>query len=195
MKKEIKEALAQLSVLLKNQFTVTGSTALYLHGLIASEQVKDLDILVTSPADYIIELLQTLHRAAPSSTFRENGPTLYSFIFLGAKVDVWSIPCENVQVYTEHGTGVASVEHIIQAKRQINRAKDWLDMKRIAKRIFDQSYFEANIDTLGVGGDYTGGTQPDIAIAPKAAFMPDDYDDDDMEPIRKPMKPKSVHKP
>jgi hypothetical protein len=124
-------------------FILTGSLALMYYGLV--DKAGDIVLILVNPSETARTVLDNLQTTDPSPKFRPGGPVNYSFFFEGAKVDVWiqQTSCEEKPVImTKEGIRLASVRHIVQAKKRIGRPKDWISLMQIAKRIYDPVEFE-----------------------------------------------------
>jgi hypothetical protein len=126
-------------------FILTGSAALAYHGLITFEEVKDLDILLVTPDQSAIDVLDRLQLANPSLKYRVGGPVTYSFIYEGVKVDIWVINSQEdkISCLTQDGIRLASIKSIVNAKINIGRSKDWIHLMQLGRRIFNPVTFNS----------------------------------------------------
>lgn len=138
-------------------FVLTGSLALMYHGLIDESRVNDIDLILVNPSENARAVLDNLQAAEPSPKFRPGGPVNYSFFYEGVKIDIWVQDRyeEERVVMTEEGIRLANVKHIVQAKKSINRPKDWVNLMQIAKRIYDPVEFEKVLPSITEFEGYT----------------------------------------
>lgn len=131
-------------------FVLTGSLALMYHGLIEENKVNDIDLILVNPSENARAALDNLQAAEPSPKFRPGGPVNYSFFYEGVKVDIWLQDRyeDGRVIMTEEGVRLANVKHIVQAKKSINRPKDWVNLMQIAKRIYDPVEFEKVLPSI-----------------------------------------------
>lgn len=141
----MKEIIRQLKTLLVcDQFVVTGSYALNKFGL--SEKVGDLDIIIVNPTEEAIGIIKRMSEEFPAPT-KFNYPTTGSiFMMNGVKVDAFIKKEKVATEITIDGVLFATPIHIIKAKKSINRIKDWIQLRKIAKLIYDQNEFNAFLD-------------------------------------------------
>lgn len=120
------------------QFRVVGSTALRFLGLDVKE--GDLDIVLVNPKDSTLELLKKLQEASPAKTSPGSSTAVqYIFMYEGVKIDIFidstvlkdcpKIDCDGVLV------DLNPVRETVAAKKQIGRAKDWLQLSKLASGI------------------------------------------------------------
>lgn len=143
----MKEIIKHYKTLLTcDQFVITGSYALSLMGLVEPSKVGDLDLLLVNPTDETKNILERLQKESPAKTSPSGGSVQFIFMHDKTKVDVFfdtkkidsDLFCDGVQVNI--------VSNIISAKRKANRMKDWVQLRRIAGKVFNQSEFTAFLD-------------------------------------------------
>ena len=145
----IEKLISLHTVLGKEAFTLTGSTALAYHGLIDFEDAKDLDIRLFNPSKTTIEVLDRLQSANPNPKFKIGGRVNYSFIYEDVKVDIWIVDIdESCDSYTKDGIRLASIKSIVKAKLEIGRSKDWIHLMQLAKKIYDPIKFEEQLSSI-----------------------------------------------
>lgn len=145
------EKLKTLHTLLGPEgFILTGSTALAYHGLLQFDEAKDLDIILVTPNEAAIAILDKFQAASPSPKFKVGGCVNYSFIFEGVKVDIWIVGSINeTKCFNEDGIRIATIRHIVAAKQNIGRSKDWIQLMQLANKIFDKKAFEGQLSSIG----------------------------------------------
>lgn len=143
------------TILPAKEFILTGSTAIAYHGLANLTESKDLDIILVDPSDSAKEILDRLQKENPNPKFTGKGTLTYSFIYEGIKVDVWvaKVDAKNL-LSTPDGIKVSCIESIVNAKKSYNRAKDWIQLMKIAAKIFDGKLFESKISSISTDDDY-----------------------------------------
>lgn len=141
----MKNVIKQLKTLLPcEQFVVTGSYALSKFGL--STKVGDLDLILVNPTEEAINIMKRMSTEFPAKTkflYESKG---YIFMMYDVKVDAF---VQNKCVITEvmvDGVLFATVDHIVKAKKSINRMKDWLQLRKLAYSICSTQDFN---DFLG----------------------------------------------
>lgn len=135
------------------KFILTGSNAVELHGIDAQANSKDLDIILINPTGAAVETLARFQTEHPNPRFNAQGGALqYSFFFEKVKVDVWiqkdAIKEEPLLSYD--GVLIASLSAIVAAKKSYNRPKDFVQLMKWARSIFDSKTF--TLDQINVSG-------------------------------------------
>lgn len=116
------------------QFIITGSIALSLHGLTPTqEKYDDFDIIMAGVSTSTIEKLDLLSRVHKSHKNPSKYETtdMYRFNYKGTDVDVWLEPKRN-NLLQYKGIFVSGIKEIIDAKKRFNRSKDWLQINEMA---------------------------------------------------------------
>jgi hypothetical protein len=112
-------------VLPAEDYLLTGSFALSLMGF--STKVKDFDIVLVNPKDSTLEVLETLEKENPPKNLINypqplNTKRIFRFMYEGVEVDVFvyrgSVKSD---LQTQCGIKLASLQHIIKAKKDMNR--------------------------------------------------------------------------
>jgi hypothetical protein len=149
MKTLLKIAHHYKTILLADEFILTGSTALKLMGFDVS--VKDLDIILVKPNAWTLEVLQHLENANPPKNllnYPQNpaGKKIFRFIHDGTMVDVF-IHDQNSDsnITTNCGLKIASLSHIIDAKLRMGRPKDWIQLLNLGRGIMSDVRFNEYI--------------------------------------------------
>lgn len=153
--KQLEKLKTLHTILGAETFILTGTTALAYHGLMNFESAKDLDILLIKPTPAAIEVLKSFQSANPSSKFKQGGPVDYSFYYEGVKIDVWILLTyqDGHWTLTQDGIRLASIQSIVDAKIKIGRAKDWIQLMQLSKKIFNPSDFNNILPSLSTRGD------------------------------------------
>lgn len=147
LKESVKiEDLKQLrSILPAERFVITGSLALSLHGF--DVPVNDIDIILSNPSEAALEQLARLQLEFPTVTqpYRQD---LFMFKWNDTKVDIFinKLP-ENTKLQWE-GFDVASVAHITQAKKEIGRLKDWIQLRNLSRMLCKSEDFRNHINNV-----------------------------------------------
>ncbi len=118
---------------------ITGSQALKKYGLVT--KAKDLDIILINPTVDTVERLHNLQEEFPAATKAqfenetyEDHSLLAIFKWKGLKVDVFGSDGE--PYLTIDGFNYATIDNIVKAKLRAGRLKDWLQLRKIASRIW-----------------------------------------------------------
>lgn len=113
------------------QFILTGSTALKLHGLVDSS--SDIDIILIKPSEECINILEKLEE---KSNLKKNYPSTNFFMFYheGVKIDVF-IENEKIECCTFDDILISPIKKIIDAKKKMARLKDIAQLRKIAASI------------------------------------------------------------
>jgi hypothetical protein len=131
------------TVLPAEDFLLTGSFALSKLGL--KVKSKDLDLMLVKPKESTLQVLRDLEKENPPKNLI-NYPVslknrqLFRFMYEGTEVDVFiyhhSVPSD---VQTKCGLKLASIQHIIKAKKDLNRPKDILQLMSLSKSIINDT--------------------------------------------------------
>jgi hypothetical protein len=131
------------TVLPAEDFLLTGSFALSKLGL--KVKSKDLDLMLVKPKESTLQVLKDLEKENPPKNLI-NYPVslknrqLFRFMYEGTEVDVfiyhYSVPSD---VQTKCGLKLASIQHIIKAKKDLNRPKDILQLMSLSKSIINDT--------------------------------------------------------
>lgn len=118
-----------------DQFVVTGSIALNLHGL-TKEQPHDIDIILANPTKPTIQMLETLQKMnpIPKRNMSYMDEFLYSFMSEGIEVNIFCQGKEEGCLWYDY-VQVSPIMKIIQAKKGYRRIKDFQQLNDIAKSI------------------------------------------------------------
>lgn len=134
-------------VLPAEDFILTGTFAVSQMGL--NVKTKDLDIILVNPKPSSLEVLESLEKANPPKNLL-NYPTplenkkVFRFIHDGVGVDVFiydtKVP-SNIQ--TGCGLKIASLEHIVRAKKDLGREKDYLQLLSWGRKFISPDEFDS----------------------------------------------------
>ena len=118
---------------------ITGSQALKKYGLVT--KAEDLDIILINPTPDTVKILKNLQAEFPAATKAqfdsetyENHSLLAIFKWKGMKVDVFGSDGE--PYLTIDGFNYATIDNIVKAKLEASRLKDWLQLRKIAAKIW-----------------------------------------------------------
>ena len=118
---------------------ITGSQALKKYGLVT--KATDIDIILINPTVDTKERLHNLQAEFPAATkaqFEDESYGDHSLISIfkwkGLKVDVFVSTGE--PFLTIDGFNYATIDNIVKAKLRAGRLKDWLQLRKIAARIW-----------------------------------------------------------
>ena len=155
--KQIKETINLLQkVLIADEFIVTGSFALFRYGLYPTKAIQDLDILLVNPTEGTMCLIKGLMKDEPAKTSTKGKGELKAiFMFNGVKVDVFSVKLEPFVIMD--GVKYATITHIINAKKEVGRLKDFTALHYMSKIFYNNETYNHKIqagDFLIENNDY-----------------------------------------
>ena len=118
-----------------DQFVVTGSIALNLHGL-TKEMPHDIDIILANPTEQTVRMLETLQKInpIPREKMGYTDEFMYNFMSEGIEVNVFCQGKEEGCLWHDY-VQVSPVMRIILAKKGYKRVKDYRQLNEIAKNI------------------------------------------------------------
>ena len=126
-------------------FVVTGSYALHLMGL--NDKPNDIDIILIKPTQETLNLVERFQKEHPAKTTAKEGTSLKGiFMFDGIKVDVF-VSEKNIPALQLEKFKITPVNHIVKAKKEMGRLKDFLQLRKIAKSIFSENEFQSALDS------------------------------------------------
>lgn len=136
----MKETLEQLrSMFACEKFIVTGSQALKVYGLV--KKANDIDIILVNPTQETKEMIVRFQDKMPAQTKAQTADEQYGdhsllaiFKWNGVKVDVFGSTGE--ETLNIDGFEYAMILHIVKAKREANRLKDWLQLRKLASQFW-----------------------------------------------------------
>lgn len=140
------------TVLPSEDFILTGTFALSQLGF--SVKVKDLDIILVNPTKPTLEVLENLEKANPPKNLIDYPTPLetkstFRFIYDEINVDVFiRIEPITTEIRTNCGLRVASLKHIVKAKRELNRPKDIIQLLSLSREIITTEEFDKFIKTF-----------------------------------------------
>jgi hypothetical protein len=142
----MKEIIAKLKTLLPAaDFIVTGSYVLAEYGLMPSDRVGDLDIILVKPEPTAVNNLVNLMRDFPAKTHPVTG-SLYIFMDGNVKVDVFVDDKFKERTLLVDGIRYTTVAHIISAKKSYGKMKHWLQLRDMARLFFKEEEFQAMLN-------------------------------------------------
>lgn len=130
------------TILSCEQFVVTGSYAMFLHGLLDEKSVADLDIILVNPTPETKILLGKLQEAQPAKTQSGSGEVSAIFMHDKVKIDVFILDKRIINALSFEGIDVSPIGRIITAKQKYNRLKDWIHLRNISRLFFKQEDFQ-----------------------------------------------------
>ena len=145
MKKVIKNLH---TLLLCDQFIVTGSAALHYMGLV--DNPSDLDIILVSPTDEAKNILERLQRDNPAKT-KPSRNVSYIFMQDGVKVDIFIEKATIDTELTVDGVQISKIDRIINQKKKANRLKDWAQLKHLSLLFCTEADFDKYVYSTKYG--------------------------------------------
>lgn len=133
----IEKTLKDLKALFNaSDMVITGSTALFLLGLLPDEG-KDIDIFIVRPTEDCLCMLKKLN---VQKEYPDDGQARYSFTLFGKKIDFFIVdaPCDYIQLYND--IKVATPMSIVRTKKKYGRLKDIRMLWSIANSIMSQDF-------------------------------------------------------
>ena len=123
------------------EFIITGSFALAKYCMLPMETVKDIDVILMDPTQEALDLAKRMQEEFPAGTSASTeGDLIAIFSKSGYKIDIFKGRDEpSIEI---SGINYATIPHIISAKKRINRMKDWLQLRKMARMFFIQKEFE-----------------------------------------------------
>ncbi|MDR0384525.1 MAG: hypothetical protein LBH60_00430 [Prevotellaceae bacterium] len=125
------------------QFVVTGTYALQRMGLVSDS--NDIDIILVNPTDGAEEALKRLTNEYPAKTTPGSCGVMAIFMHEQTKIDVFK-ESKKIETLMVDGFEICTALLIFEAKRKMNRPKDWLQLAKIARSIFKQEDFYRYVD-------------------------------------------------
>jgi 23S rRNA A1618 N6-methylase RlmF len=145
MKKE--EIIKHYKTLLPcEQFVVTGGYALQRIGL--TDKSDDIDIVLVNPTEEAKNSLERLQKEYPAKTTPSPGGKLLAiFMHEQIKIDVFE-ENKKIETLTVDGFEISTVKKIVEAKKRMNRSKDWIQLLSISRKIITKTEFYRYVDKL-----------------------------------------------
>ena len=117
-----------------DQFILTGSAALKLHGLVDS--ASDIDIILVNPTAECRKIIEKLEESSNKrNTYKSS--VAYIFEHEDVKIDIF-IESTKVDCCSYEGIFINPVKRIIEAKKKQARTKDFAQLRKIAMSIFTE---------------------------------------------------------
>jgi hypothetical protein len=111
------------------QFIITGGVALELYGLVKPEDVHDVDLIIIKPDHLALEKLSTLQLVSGikdrSEYLTQLNKGLYRFELKGVEIDVFIENTVKENALWFDYVRVNPILDIFNAKKRMNRKKDW----------------------------------------------------------------------
>jgi len=158
MKKEKLEAIKELkSIIDCKQFVLTGSTIMQLQGV--ADESNDIDIVVmgiTPAGEELLKRMVTDHGWHKRNNEKLMLQGTYIFNYHGIKVDIFI--CDVQGTYDEKliydGIIISPIMRLVDAKKSYYRMKDFFQLRKWSKRIFDWTKEEESIAKAEKALDY-----------------------------------------
>jgi hypothetical protein len=136
-------------VLPAEDFILTGTFALQKLGF--DVKVKDLDIILVNPKQSTLETLAALEKANPPKNLLDyptplENKKIFRFIYEGVEIDVFihkNLTVTGIQ--TECGLKLAPLNHIVNAKKSLGRAKDVVQLLKLSRNIITDEEFNSYV--------------------------------------------------
>lgn len=135
------------TVLPAEDFILTGAYAVSQMGL--NVKSKDLDIILVKPKPSSLEVLERLEKENPPKNLISyptalKNKRLFRFMHEGVGVDVFVYDSKvSTNIQTKCGLNVATLEHIISAKKNLGREKDYLQLLSWSKKLISSDEFDS----------------------------------------------------
>jgi hypothetical protein len=132
-------------VLPAEDFILTGTLALHKMGF--GLKPKDLDIILVNPKQSTIDILDALETEnPPKNLIKYPTPleykTIFRFTYDDVEIDVFIHKNQIItETQTQCGLKLASLKHIIEAKKAFGRPKDMLQLLKLSRSIINETEF------------------------------------------------------
>lgn len=159
------EIAKRYEVLLKcEQLLISGSTALHYYGL-TDKEGGDLDLVLVNPTEEALSVLKSIQEGFPARTKPyPDGSVSFIFMHDGVKVDIFirdkklPNPFDKVDIFISNeklpnpfeinGVKLDSIKNIIKAKRNMNRLKDWAQLRNIGRLFFKEEEYQKFLNSF-----------------------------------------------
>lgn len=107
-----------------------------------------MDIILVNPTKSTLEVLESLEKVNPPKNLIDyptplEAKTIFRFIHDEVNVDVFiRTEAVSTEVRTNCGLKVASLKHIVKAKRDMNRPKDIIQLLGLCREIITTEEFD-----------------------------------------------------
>lgn len=137
------EIAKRYEVLLKcEQLLISGSTALRHYGL-TDKEGGDLDLVLVNPTEEALSVLKSIQEGFPARTKPyPDGSVSFIFMHDGVKVDIFIRDKKLPNPFEINGVKLDSIKNIIEAKRKMNRLKDWAQLRNIGRVFFKEEEYQ-----------------------------------------------------
>jgi hypothetical protein len=126
-----------------DQFIITGSTALKMHGLVDSS--SDIDIILVNPTEECKKIIEKLEeKSNKQNTYKES--VAYIFKHEDVKIDIF-IETVKVDCCSYEGVFINPIKKIVEAKKKIARTKDFAQLRKIASSILTEKELMDYLDS------------------------------------------------
>lgn len=147
--KAVEDAIMHFKAVVKcEHLIVTGSYALYKYGLITA--FSDLDLLVVNPTTEAKQIIIDLQKTDDSKHLISDYAAsfnVYRILFNGIKIDFHCVNLAEPFMLLDSGIKLATIKGIVKAKLKANRLKDLLQLREIAKVIYEDSMFKTFMES------------------------------------------------
>ena len=126
-----------------DQFILTGSTALKMHGLVDS--ASDIDIILVNPTEECKKMIEKLEeKSNKQNTYKAS--VAYIFEHEGVKIDIF-IETVKTDCCSYEGVFINPIKKIVEAKKKIARTKDFAQLRKIASSILTEKELMSYLDS------------------------------------------------
>ena len=133
-----------VSILPCEQLLLTGSSAIKAYGL--CDSAKDLDLIMVNPTEEAKSMAFNLQKAHPIPSLPYPFDAAYRFTLDGVNVDLFIEPSTVPDCVSFHGVDLNPIKRIVAAKKQMNRAKDIKQLRKMASRIITNAEIQSWLD-------------------------------------------------
>lgn len=132
------------------QFVVTGSLAMSYMGLVDRKDVGDIDIILVNPTEESINILKRLAADQPAKTKAPEykGESMFIFQHEETKIDIFILKTPIETKMKVEGFWISPLQRILQSKKEHNRPKDWIQMMKISRKIFNEKEFDTYVQNF-----------------------------------------------
>jgi hypothetical protein len=115
-------------------------------GLTEKNEVSDIDIILVNPSIESLSILDRLQKDHPAKTVG-SGKSCFIFQHDDLKIDVF---IEKTKIETSlmvNSFLISPILRIINAKKSMSRHKDWIQLRKISRKIFTTEEFERYLNS------------------------------------------------
>lgn len=116
-----------------------------------AETAADLDIILINPIPATKDVLIRLAEQYPAPTKFEYLDKGIIFMHEGVKVDVFFLDKKiETFIQTNYGVDLTPINKIVSAKKAYNRAKDWLQLRNLSRKILSHEEFNSFLNSTKI---------------------------------------------